>query len=112
MTALDWFDLFQDERRLAGQGWAVSPIGSIRNRRRQCPLCAWAELQGSAQWEVAWHLALRQVFGEGQSFGDAELIAFAADHPMSFLLQINPEAALIRGLLLATFNLEEPCRTL
>jgi hypothetical protein len=117
MELFDWLDLLASERRLAGQGWAIrmepcSPhdlaAGRIRNRRDQCPLCAWAELQGAGQHTVAWQFALRDIFGMDTPFGDAGLLADAADFPLAKTRLHYPEAFFARGLLLQLLDLKEP----
>ena len=105
MDLFDWIDLLKGERRLAsiGQGWMIDDQKCIRNRRGQCPLCAWAELQGGEVHTLAWTLALRSVFGEDVSFGDAGILADTADNVIDCIAVF-----FARGLLLNFLNLKEP----
>lgn len=110
MTSWDWLDLLALERRLPSQGWIVaSGLPYIRNRRGQCPLCAWAELQGARQHSSAWPLALRDIFGMDEPFGDAHRIADAADKSLVHLSQMDmTEEFFLRAALLHMLNLKEP----
>jgi len=109
MELFDWIDLLAQERRLAsvGQDWHIEPSGRIRNTRGQCPLCAWAELQGGAPHTVAWKWALRDLFGNDTPFGDADILADAADEPMRKTRVHDPEVFFARAYLLNLLNLQE-----
>lgn len=118
MELLDWIDLLAGEPRLLDQGWSIWTANSympgfpqvyrIRNADGQCPLCAWAELQGSKAYQGSWLLAMREVFGMETDFGDAALIADGADIPLAHSRATYPEAFFARQLLLELFNLQEP----
>lgn len=116
MTSIDWLDLISSDKRLFEQKWHfdyfASGFTAIRNEKGQCPICAWAELQGGrSHWLTYWKGALRELWGHVLEIEEAADIADAADVSLAEAERMAPSVVFARRFLLTMFNLQEPTTT-